>query len=69
MAEKTPWKAKRQPQEGDRPPVYTSLKSTMNQGSTSRVSTSMKLGGVMMQDKEGMAPSSIKPLKKIMGQG
>lgn len=69
MAEKTPWKAKRQPQQGDRPPVYTSLKATMNQGSTSRVSTSMKLGNVLGQDKEAMAPSSVVPLKRVMRQG
>lgn len=68
MAEKTPWKAKRQPQEGDRPPVYTSLGSVMNQTPGSKHSTPRSIGGVMNQTDHAMAPSSVVKLGRVMRQ-
>jgi len=67
MADKTPWKDKRQPQMGDRPPVYRSLGAITNQTPGKQYPTPRDLSSQLGQDKEGMktTPSS---LKKIMGQ-
>ena len=64
MAEKTPWKAKRQPQEGDRPPVYGSLGATMNQTPGKKHETPRDLSSILNQDKEGP-----KPTPMSLGQG
>jgi hypothetical protein len=69
MADKTPWKAKRQPTEGGRTPMRSSLGKILNQTPGSEHSTARSLSGVLGQGEKPMAPSSVVPLKKVMGQG